>query len=147
MDDALRRLREEISAGGKAALMNSSTQEKIVTTLALVYIYRTANRMQHELVLAKGGDGQPSDPAAAWNCCMADLVLCSKFHCLRYMLCSFSSAVSSMSQGTRTHARTPHADVQTNETQRLKLQAWTISWVRCSRACAISTHCGTCRPR
>jgi hypothetical protein len=98
MDEALRQLRADISAGGKSALLNPATQEKILATLALVFIFRTANKMQQEMKALK--QQQQADPAAAWNRCMADLVLCSKFHCLRY----FASTVTATAQGTRTTA-------------------------------------------
>ncbi len=108
MDEALRQLRAEISTGGKSALLNPATQEKILATLALVFIFRTANKMQQEMKTQKQQNQQQADPAAAWNRCMADLVLCSKFHCLHYMFRSFASTVTATAQGTRTtaHART-----------------------------------------
>jgi hypothetical protein len=102
MDEALRQLRAYISAGGKSALLNPATQEKILATLALVFIFRTANKMQQEIKAQK--QQQQADPAAAWNRCMADLVLCSKFHCLHYMFRSFASTVTATAQGTRTTA-------------------------------------------
>jgi hypothetical protein len=89
-EEALQKLRAEISASGKGALLTPAVQERVLSTLALATIFRTASRMQQEL---KPGGGKSADPAAAWNRCMADLVLCSKFHCLYYMFRSFSSAV------------------------------------------------------
>jgi hypothetical protein len=110
MNEALRQLRAEISAGGKSALLNPAMQEKILATLALVFIFRTANKMQQEMKTQKQ---QQADPAAAWNRCMADLVLCSKFHCLHYMFRSFASTVTATAQGTRTIAHTHRGRVPT----------------------------------
>lgn len=94
-DEALQKLHARLASQGKEALLDSATQERILSTLALLFIFRTANKVQHELQARK------SDSSAAWNLCMADLVLCSKFHCLLYIFRSLVAVVRSASkQGT-----------------------------------------------
>jgi len=85
--ETLEVLRTEISAAGKAALLDPAMQERILSAMAATFIFHTASKLQQELLKVETG------PDAAWNRCMADLVLCSKFHCLHYVFGSFASAV------------------------------------------------------
>lgn len=89
-------MREEITTRGKESLLEASEQDRIFSALALSFISRTASKMQQELAQHK------SDASAAWNRCMADLVLCSKFHCLLYVFRSFVGGVqTAIKQGAK----------------------------------------------